>query len=106
MIKFFEKAPYAPMAYSYDVEEILYRGKSKFQEIKVIRNPYFGRMLILDDVVQITERDEFFYHEMLTHVVMHAHPQPKKVIVIGGGDGGVVREVLKEAFLQLIFLLL
>jgi spermidine synthase len=103
MIKFFEKAPYAPVEYLYDVEEILYKGKSKFQEIRVIRNPYFGKMLILDDVVQLTERDEFFYHEMLTHVVMHAHPCPKKVIVIGGGDGGVVREVLKHKTVEKVY---
>jgi spermidine synthase len=103
MIKFFEKAPYAPVEYCYDVEEILYKGKSKFQEIKVIRNPYYGKMLILDDVVQITERDEFFYHEMLTHVVMHANPHPKKIIVIGGGDGGVVREVLKHKTVEKVY---
>jgi len=82
MIKFTERAPYAPVEYQYDVEEILYKGKSAYQEIMVIRNPYYGKMLILDDVVQMTERDEFFYHEMLTHVVLHAHPGPKKVIVI------------------------
>ena len=103
MIKFFEKAPYAPVEYLYDVEEILYKGKSKFQDIMVIRNPYFGKMLILDDVVQLTERDEFFYHEMLTHVVMHAHPDPRKVIVIGGGDGGVVREVLKHRIIEKVY---
>ena len=103
MIKFTEKAPYAPVEYLYDVEEILYKKKSKFQEIVVIKNPYYGKMLILDDVVQITERDEFFYHEMLTHVVMHAHPNPKKVIVIGGGDGGVVREVLKHKTVEKVF---
>jgi spermidine synthase len=103
MIKFFEKAPYAPVEYCYDVEEILYKGKSKFQEIMVIRNPYYGKMLILDDVVQLTERDEFFYHEMLTQVVMHAHPHPKKVIVIGGGDGGVVREVLKHKTVEKVY---
>lgn len=103
MIKFFEKAPYAPVEYCYDVEEILYKGKSKFQEIMVIRNPYYGKMLILDDVVQLTERDEFFYHEMLTHIVMHAHPHPKKVIVIGGGDGGVVREVLKHKTVEKVY---
>lgn len=103
MIKFFEKAPYAPVEYSYDVEEILYKGKSKFQEIMVIGNPHFGRMLILDDVVQLTERDEFFYHEILTHIVMHAHPCPKKVIVIGGGDGGVVREVLKHKTVEKVY---
>lgn len=103
MIKFTERAPYAPVEYLYDVEEILYTGKSKFQEIMVIRNPYFGKMLILDDVVQLTERDEFFYHEMLTHIVMHAHPNPRKVIVIGGGDGGVVREVLKHKTVEKVY---
>ncbi|MBE0428065.1 MAG: polyamine aminopropyltransferase [Nitrospirae bacterium] len=103
MVKFFEKAPYAPVEYAYDVEEILYKGKSKFQEILVIRNEYFGKMLILDDVVQLTERDEFFYHEMLTHVVMHALQHPKKIIVIGGGDGGVVREVLKHKTVEKVF---
>lgn len=103
MIKFFEKAPYSPVEYAYDVEEILYIGKSKFQEIKVIKNPYFGKMLILDDVVQLTERDEFFYHEMLTHVVLHAHPHPRKVVVIGGGDGGAVREVLKHKTIEKVY---
>ena len=103
MIKFTEKAPYAPVEYLYDVDEILYKGKSKFQEIMVIKNPYYGKMLILDDVVQMTERDEFFYHEMLTHVAMHAHPNPKKVIVIGGGDGGVVREVLKHRTVEKVY---
>ncbi len=103
MIKFNEKAPYAPVEYLYDVEEILYKGRSRFQEIIVIRNPYYGRMLLLDDVVQITERDEFFYHEMMTHIVMHSHPEPKKVVVIGGGDGGVVREVLKHKTVEKVF---
>jgi len=103
MIKFIEKAPYAPVEYLYDVDEILYKGKTPFQEIMVIRNPHYGKMLILDDVVQITERDEFFYHEMLTHVVMHAHPAPKRVIVIGGGDGGVVREVLKHQSMEKVY---
>ena len=103
MIKFYEKDPYAPIQYTYEVENILYKGKSKFQEIMVIQNPHFGRMLILDGVVQITERDEFFYHEMLTHVVLHAHPAPKKVIVIGGGDGGAVREVLKHKSVEKVY---
>ncbi len=103
MIKFTERAPYAPVEYSYDVDEILFKGKSKFQEIMVIKNPYYGKMLILDNVVQITERDEFFYHEMLTHIVMYANPSPRKVIVIGGGDGGIVREVLKHKSVEKVF---
>ena len=103
MIKFFEKDPYAPIQYVYGVEKVLYKGKSAFQEILVIENPHFGKMLILDGVVQITEKDEFFYHEMLVHVVMHAHPHPKNVIVIGGGDGGTVREVLKHNSVENIY---
>jgi len=103
MIKFFEKDPYAPIQYVYDVEHILHKSKSQFQEIMVIENPHFGRMLILDGVVQITARDEFFYHEMLVHVLLHAHPDPKKVIVVGGGDGGVVREVLKHKSIEKIY---
>jgi len=69
----------------------------------VFENPHFGKILVLDGVVQITEKDEFFYHEMLTHVVMSSHPEPKKVIVIGGGDGGTVREVLKHKSVEKVY---
>lgn len=103
MIRFYEKDPYAPIQYSYEVSRILYRGKSKFQEIVVIENPFFGRMMILDGVVQITEKDEFFYHEMLAHVVLNAHPDPKRVVVIGGGDGGTVREVLRHKAVEKVY---
>lgn len=103
MIRFFEKDPYAPIQYTYEVTNILHKSKSKFQDIMVFENPYFGKILVLDGVVQITERDEFFYHEMLTHVVMSAHPNPQKVIVIGGGDGGTVREVLKHRSVKKVF---
>ncbi|WP_297209630.1 MULTISPECIES: polyamine aminopropyltransferase [Thermodesulfovibrio] len=103
MIRFFEKDPYAPIQYTYEVEKILYKGKSPFQDIMVFENPYFGRVLVLDNVVQLTERDEFIYHEMLTHVLMHSHPEAKKVAVIGGGDGGAVREVLKHDCVEKLY---
>lgn len=103
MVKFFEKDPYAPIQYVYDVKEILFHKKSQFQEIMVIENPYFGKMLILDGVVQITEKDEFFYHEMLVHPLMHAHPHPEHIVVIGGGDGGAVREVLKHDTVKKVY---
>ena len=103
MIKFFESAPFSPIQYCYEVEGILHREKSRFQEIAVLESPDFGRMLLLDGVVQMTEADEFFYHEMLTHPVMHAHPEPKNIVVIGGGDGGVVREVLKHGSVQKVY---
>jgi spermidine synthase len=69
----------------------------------VFENPFFGKIMVLDGVVQITERDEFFYHEMLAHVVMKAHPDPKRIIVIGGGDGGTVREVLKHKTVEKVY---
>jgi len=103
MIKFIEKDPYSPIQYSYEVSKILYEGKSKFQNILVFENPFFGKILVLDDVVQITEKDEFFYHEMLAHVVMNAHPEPKNVMVIGGGDGGTVREVIKHKTVEKVY---
>ncbi|RMG70028.1 MAG: polyamine aminopropyltransferase [Nitrospirae bacterium] len=103
MIRFFEKDPYSPIQYVYEISGILYKTKSPYQEIMVVENPYFGRMLILDGVVQFTERDEFFYHEMLVHVAMHAHREPKKVVVIGGGDGGAVREVMKHDCVEKLY---
>jgi len=103
MIKFTETAPFVEVEYSYGVDNILYSGKSRFQKILVFENPHFGRMLVLDKVVQITERDEFFYHEMLAHVVMNSHPAPKKVVVVGGGDGGTVREVLKHDSVEKVY---
>ncbi|MEF9425992.1 MAG: polyamine aminopropyltransferase [Candidatus Mariimomonas ferrooxydans] len=103
MIKFFEKDPYALIEYAYEIDNVLYNNKSKYQDIKILENSYFGKMLILDGVVQLTERDEFFYHEMLTHVVMHAHPNPRKVAVIGGGDVGTVRAVLKHKSVEKVY---
>jgi len=103
MIKFIENDPYAPIQYSYEVSRVLYRGRSRFQDIMVFENPFFGKILVLDGVVQITEKDEFFYHEMLAHVVMSSHPDPRKVVVIGGGDGGTVREVLKHKSVEKVY---
>ncbi len=103
MIRFVETAPFVAVEYGYEVEKVLYKGKSKFQDIMVFENPYFGNMLILDGTVQLTERDEFFYHEMITHVLAHAHPEPKKVVVVGGGDGGTVREVARHKCVEKIY---
>ncbi len=103
MIRFTETAPFVAVEYQYEVDKVLYKGKSKFQDIMVFENPYFGRMLVLDGIVQLTERDEFFYHEMLTHVLAHAHPGPRKVVVVGGGDGGTVREVCRHKGVEKVY---
>ena len=77
------------------VDRQLYSGKSEFQRIDVFDSPEFGRFLTLDGYMMMTEKDEFIYHEMITHVPMAVHPQVEKILVIGGGDGGVVRELAK-----------
>jgi len=70
--------------------------KTDFQDLAIIDTEQFGRMLVLDGMVQTTVADEFVYHEMITHVPLNTHPDPKKVLVIGGGDGGTIREVIKH----------
>lgn len=80
---------------SLKVEKMLHEEKSKYQDIKVFDSKYHGRVLILDGVIQLTEADEFSYQEMGVHVPVNSHPNPEKVLVIGGGDGGMVRELSK-----------
>jgi len=95
-IQFQETDPFAPIHYVYDVEEIVCSRRTEYQQLLIFKSRYFGKVLVLDGVVQITERDEHFYHEMLTQVALHAHPHPADVLIIGGGDGGSLREVLKH----------
>ncbi len=78
------------------IDEILFRGRTAFQEAVIFQNEHFGRVLALDGVVQTTEKDEFCYHDMITHVPIFAHGEAERVLIIGGGDGGVLREVLKH----------
>jgi len=77
-------------------DEILYQTQTPFQSIVVYRAPVLGRVLVLDGVIQTTEADEFIYHEMLVHVPMFSVPAPRRVMIVGGGDGGSLREVLKH----------
>ncbi|KAJ5167073.1 Spermidine synthase [Penicillium canariense] len=78
------------------VNQVLHHEKSKYQDVLVFESSDYGTVLVLDNVIQCTERDEFSYQEMITHLAMNSHPNPKKVLVIGGGDGGVLREVVKH----------
>ena len=81
--------------FSIRVERQLYSGQSEFQRIDVFESPEFGRFLTLDGYMMLTERDEFMYHEMITHVPLAVHPKVKRVLVIGAGDGGVIRELVR-----------
>lgn len=86
--------------FSVKVTKQLYSSRSEFQEIDVFESPEFGRFLTLDGYMMLTEKDEFIYHEMITHVPMAVHPNVKNVLVIGGGDGGTVRELLKYSCIE------
>lgn len=84
------------MRLSVRVRRVLHRERTPFQEILVLDTVPLGRVLVLDDVIQTTEFEEFTYHEMMAHVPLFAHPDPQRVLVVGGGDGGVIREVLRH----------
>ncbi|MBO8141349.1 MAG: polyamine aminopropyltransferase [Firmicutes bacterium] len=84
------------------VSRVLHQERSPYQDIAIVDTPGLGRALVLDGIVQTTVRDEFYYHEMLAHVPLFSHPCPRRVLVVGGGDGGTVREVLKHRTVQAV----
>ena len=77
-------------------QEVLYRAQDKTQEVAVYQTEEFGKLLRIDNFFQTSEKDEFYYHESVTHPPMTAHPMPKKVAVIGGGDGGIIKNIFKH----------
>lgn len=87
-----------PMGFGIAIEnnETLFKDKSEFQDVEIFKSRAFGNVLTLDGLMMTTEKDEFFYHEMISHIPMIAHKNPENILVIGGGDGGTVREVLKH----------
>ena len=78
------------------ITKSLEKVKSEFQEIEVVESEPFGKILLIDGIIMLTDADEFCYHEMITHIPLCVHPKAQKVLVIGGGDGGTVREILKH----------
>ena len=88
--------------FSIKVKQHLYTGKSEFQDVDVFESEEFGKFLTLDGLMMVTEKDEFIYHDMITHVAMATNPSIKKVLVIGGGDGGTVRELTRYSHIEKI----
>ncbi len=78
-------------------DQILFEHHTQHQHLVIFKNQQWGTVMMLDGVVQTTEKDEFIYHEMMTHVPMFSHQEPKNILIIGGGDGGILREVLKHS---------
>jgi spermidine synthase len=85
---------------SLKVEEKIFETKSEYQNIEVYKSKDLGNILVLDGNAMLSEKDEFIYHEMLSHVPVCTHREPKKVLIIGGGDGGTAREVLRHKDLE------
>lgn len=78
------------------IKRTLHTEQTEFQKLDMVETEEFGNMLLLDGMVMTTQKDEFVYHEMVAHVPLFTHPNPENVLVVGGGDGGVIREVLKH----------
>lgn len=87
---------YNGYAQSFTVDQLVFEAKTEHQHLQIVDTPFMGRVMLLDGIVQTTERDEFIYHESMVHVPLFAHPNPKRVLIIGGGDGGILREVVRH----------
>ena len=89
---------------TFRIDEKLYEDRTEEQDLVIFNNEIFGKVLALDGVIQTTEKDEFIYHEMMTHVPLLAHGHAKIVLIIGGGDGGILREVLRHKTVEKVVL--
>jgi spermidine synthase len=81
---------------TYEVERVLYEVQTEHQHLVLFEHPFFGKILMLDGAIQVTTKDEFIYHEMMTHVPLLAHGNAREVLIVGGGDCGIAKEVLKH----------
>ena len=93
---FTEEVPSDGSAFSLKIKKKLHEEQSDFQFLEIYQTEKFGNLMVIDGFVMLTDRDNFFYHEMMSHPVLFTHPEPKKVWIIGGGDCGTLKEVLKH----------
>lgn len=103
-MEWFYESDGAGLRYGYAISEELYHRRSEFQDIRVVDSISYGKILIIDDVVMLTERDEFVYHEIMAHIPVGFHKSPKRVLIVGGGDGGSIRELAKHSQIEEIVL--
>ncbi len=100
MSRWIEEALHGDFCSRYLAEKVLYDNESEHQHLVLFENPTFGRMLALDNVIQTAEGDEFIYHEMLAHLPILGHGAVRRVLIVGGGDGGMLEEVLKHSSVE------
>jgi len=93
---FSEPQPDSGTAFSLKVTEKLHEEQSPFQKIEIFQTESFGKLMVIDGYIMLTDRDNFIYHEMMSHPVLFSHPNPEQILIIGGGDCGTLREVLKH----------
>ena len=93
---FTEIVPGAESAFSLKIKQKLHEEQSEFQHLEIYETETFGNLMVIDGCTMVSTRDNFFYHEMMSHPALYAHPNPKRVWIIGGGDCGTLREVLKH----------
>jgi len=95
-MKQFQESLYDAVCQQFRIDKLYFESKTDHQHLMIFHNAQLGRVMTLDGVVQTTEADEFIYHEMMTHVPILAHGQAKRVLIVGGGDGGILREVVRH----------
>ena len=95
-MKEFQETLYDAISQNFRIDKVYFEQKTEHQHLMVFHNAMLGRVMTLDGVVQTTEADEFIYHEMMAHVPIFAHGQARRILIIGGGDGGMLREVLRH----------
>ncbi len=93
--RIFSEALNPNFGFYYTINKTLYKGKTKYQQLELVDTDEFGKVLLLDNITQVAERNEPHYHEPMVHPAFCCHPDPRNILVIGGGDGGILREVLK-----------
>jgi spermidine synthase len=99
-MKEFTETLYDACGQTFRIDKLYFEHKTDHQHLMIFHNSFLGRVMTLDGVVQTTERDEFIYHEMMAHVPLLAHGHACRVLIIGGGDGGMLREVLKHPLVE------
>lgn len=93
---FTEQAPNFGSAFSLKIKQKLHQEQSEFQKLEIYQTESFGNLMVIDGCTMVSTLDNFFYHEMMSHPALFCHPEPKKVWIIGGGDCGTLKEVLKH----------